>query len=68
MSKFLPTSGLKWNNHKELDLNKHTSNNFKGFILEVDLEHPKELRELHNENPLASNEIQIKETCCLTTT
>ena len=26
MSKFLPTSGFKWINHKKFDLNKYTSN------------------------------------------
>ena len=32
----------------------------KGFVLEVDLEHPKELRELHNDYPLAPDKIEIK--------
>ena len=30
MSKFLPTSGLKWTDPKEFDLNKYTSNSSKG--------------------------------------
>ena len=53
MSKFLPTSGFKWIDLKELDLNKYTSNSLKGCVLEVNLEYPKELRELHNDYPLA---------------
>ena len=41
MSKFLPTSGFKWIDPKECNLNKYTSNSSKGCILEVDLEYPK---------------------------
>ena len=41
MSKFFLTGGSKWINPKEFDLNKHTSNNSKGYVLEVDLEYPK---------------------------
>ena len=51
MSKFLP---------KEFDLSKHTSNSSKGCVLEVDLEYPKELRELHNHYPLASVKLEIE--------
>ena len=43
MSKFLPTSGFKWIDGKEFDLNKYTSNSSKGCTLEVDLKYPKEL-------------------------
>ena len=60
MSKILPTSGLKWIDPKEFDLNKYTSNSSKGCVLEVDLECPKELRELHSNYPLASDKIEIK--------
>ena len=60
MSKFLPTSGFKWVDPKEFDLNKHTSNSSKGCVLDVGLEYPKELRELHNANPLAPDKIKIK--------
>ena len=38
---------------EEFDLNKYTSNSSKGCVLEVDLEYPEELRELHNGYPLA---------------
>ena len=44
----------------EFDLNKNTSNNSKGCVLEVDLEYPKELRELRNDYPLAPDKIEIK--------
>ena len=60
MSKFLPTRGFKWIDQKEFDLNKYSSNSSKGCILEVDLEYLKELRELHNDYPLAPDKIEIK--------
>ena len=60
MVKFLPTSGFKWIDPKEFDLNKYTSNSSKGCVLEVDLEYPKELQELHNDYPLAPDKIEIK--------
>ena len=41
MSKFLPTSGFKWIDPKEFELNKYTNNNSKGCVLEVDIEYPK---------------------------
>ena len=46
MSKFLPTSGFKWIDPKELNLNKYTSNSLEGCVLEIDLEYPKELQML----------------------
>ena len=60
MSKNLPTRGFKWIDPKEFDLNKYTSNISKGCILKVDLEYPKELRELHNDYPLAPDKMEIK--------
>ena len=42
MSKFLPIRGFKWIDPKEFDLNKYTSNNSKGCVLEVEFEYPKE--------------------------
>ena len=60
MSKFLLTSGFKWIEPKEFDLNKYTSNSSKGCVLEVNLEYPKELRELQNDYPLALDKTEIK--------
>ena len=61
MSKFLPTSGFKWIGTKEIDLNKYTSDSSKECILEGDLEYPKELRELYNDYPLATDKWKSKE-------
>ena len=60
MPKYLPTSRFKWINRKEFNLNKYTSNGLKGCVLEVDIEYPKEFRELHSDYPLAADKIEIK--------
>ena len=60
MSKFIPKIGFKWIDPKEFDLNKYSSNSSKGWVLEVDLEYPKELPELYNDYPLALDKIEIK--------
>ena len=59
MSKFLPTSGCKWIDPKGFDLNKYTSISSKLCVLEVDLEYPKELEQLHNDYPLAPDNKEI---------
>ena len=54
MSKPLPTHGFKWMGESELEnWEKHS------FILEVDLEYPKSLYDLHNDYPLAPEQIEV---------
>ena len=54
MSKPLPTHGFKWMNKYELEIwEKHSC------ILEVDLEYPKSLHDLHNDFPLAPEKIEV---------
>ena len=60
MSNFLRISGFKKIDLKEFDLNKYTSNNSNRCVLEVHLEYPKELHELHNDHPLLPDKIEIK--------
>ena len=52
MSQYLPYSGFKWLNQKEIDkfcLNFIDENSLIGYILEFDLEYPADkLHELHN--------------------
>ena len=57
---FLSTSGFRWIDPKEFDLNKYTSSSPKGCVLEVDLDYLDRLRELHNYYLLAPDEIEIK--------
>lgn len=62
MSQYLPTSGFKWMTEKEiekLDLALYKDDSKKGMILEVDLEYPKELHDLHNDYPLAAEKINV---------
>ncbi|XP_068712122.1 uncharacterized protein [Montipora foliosa] len=56
MSQYLPTGGFRWMTKKQIDkidLSKYKEDSNKGSILEVDLEYPKELHDLHNDYPLA---------------
>ena len=55
MSKNLPTSGFKWMNDEELS-------NWKDVpcILEVDLEYPRVLHDLHNDYSLAPENIALE--------
>ena len=41
-------------------MNKYTSNSSKGCVLELDLEYPKDLLELHNDYPLALHKTKIE--------
>ena len=62
MSQYLPTGGFRWMSEKQinnLDLAKYKENSKKGLILEVDLEYPKELHNLHNDYPLAAERVCI---------
>ena len=60
MSKFLPTSEFKWKDPKEFDLNQYINNSSRGYVLEVDLEYPEDLRELYNDHSLIPDKIEIK--------
>ena len=57
MSKSLPTNGFKWMKDNELNIWEKTP-----CILEVDLEYPKELHDLHNDYPLAPEQIEVNKT------
>ena len=62
MSQYLPTGGFKWMTEKKInkiDLAKYKEDSDKGIILEVDLEYPKELHDLHNDYPLAAEKIKV---------
>ena len=58
--KFLPTSVFKWIDPKEFYLNKYTSNNSKGCLLEVDLQYSEELCQLHYDHLVAPDKVKIK--------
>ena len=61
LSQYLPTSGIKWFTEKEInktDLAKYKEDSKKGVILEVDLENPQELHDLHNDFPSAPEKMK----------
>lgn len=58
MSMNLPVGGFKWGK-AEYDPKKYESGT--GAILEVDLEYPKDLHDLHNDYPLAPEQIAPQE-------
>ena len=60
MCKPLPTHGLEWMGQNELNNWKKLSDcEGTGCILEVDLEYPKELHDLHNDYPLAPEMLKV---------
>ena len=65
MSQYLPYSRFKWLNQKEISefcLNSIIENSSVGYILEVDLEYPSELHELHNDYQLAPEKLEISQS------
>ena len=62
MSQYLPTGNFKWlsqNQIEKTNLGKYTENCKKGLILEVDLEYPQELHDLHNDYPLGPEKVKV---------
>ena len=67
MSKYLPYRGFKWSSQEEIkifDVNSISKNSLGRYILEVDLEYPNELHDLHNDYPLASEKLEIIMISC----
>jgi len=62
MSQYLPEGGFRFLNADEREnfrLETKPSNGNLGYILSVDLEYPEELHDLHNDYPLAPEQVQI---------
>ena len=60
MSEYLPYGGFKWlKNVDEFDVISVSEKSPTGYFLEVDLEYPDELHELHNDYPLAPEKLAI---------
>ena len=62
MSQYLPTGNFKWLTEKQINrinwFHRNAESN-KGYILEVDLEYPNELHELHNDYPCAAEQTKV---------
>ena len=58
LSKSFPTSGFKWLDSAKFNLDKYADNIFRGCILEINKEYPKELHVLlHNDYLLAPDKL-----------
>ena len=56
----LPYNKLKWDTKITEDDIINYQNGKTGYILEVDLEYPKDLHDLHNDYPLAPEVVNVK--------
>ena len=64
MSQYLPYSGFKWLNQKEISdlcFNSISENSSIGYMLEVGLEYLSKLHDLHNDYLLAPEKLEISE-------
>ena len=64
MSQYLPTGGFRWMTEKQINkinLAKYKEDSKKGLIMEVDLEYPEELHDLHNDYPLGPEKVKVTE-------
>ena len=62
MSQYLPTGNFKWLTKEQINktnLAKYTAEHDEGLLLEVDLDYPKELHDLHNDYPLAPEKLKV---------
>ena len=62
MSQYLPTGNFNWMTDKEIskiDLGKYKKDGKKGLILEVDLEYPRELHDMHNDYSVAPEKVKV---------
>ena len=66
MSEYLPYEKFEWiRNVDELDVMSINKKSDAGYFLEVDLEYPNELYELHNDFPLAAEELAVSNNMLL---
>ncbi|XP_041351368.1 uncharacterized protein LOC121370296 [Gigantopelta aegis] len=61
MSQALPVSGFQWLDDPHIDVTEVPDDASVGYILEVDLDYPQELHDLHNEYPLAPEKMTVTE-------
>ena len=64
MSEYLPYGEFEWlENVDEFDVNSINEKSEIGYFIEVDLEYPDELHELHNDYPLAQKNLLFLVIC-----
>ena len=62
MSQYLPTGNFKWMTDKEIskiNLGKYKADSKKVLTLEVDLEYPRELHDMHNDYPGCPEKVKV---------
>ena len=62
MSKKLPVDGFKWLDSNKINedfIKNYNGNDTKGYILEVDVEYPKRLHEIHSDLPFLSERMEV---------
>ena len=62
MSQYLPTGNFKWltkEQIKKTNLANYSEEQDEGLLLEVDLDYPQELHDLHNDYPLAPEKLKV---------
>ena len=62
MSKKLPVNGFKWLDNDKINeefIKNYNENEKKGYILEVDINYPKKLHDLHSDLPLLPERMEI---------
>ena len=62
MSKKLPVNGFKWLDSNKINedfIKNYNENDNKGYTLEVDVEYPKRLHELHSDLPFLSERMEV---------
>ena len=65
MSEYLPYGEFNWvKNVDELDVVSINEKSDIGYFLEVDLDYPDELHELHNDYPLAPEKLAVSNDSC----
>ena len=61
MSQFMPYGEFKWINPEDFKLENVRDNSEKGHILEVDIEYPTSLHDLHNDYPFCPEQVVVKD-------
>ena len=65
MSEYLPYEEFEWlKNVDELDVKSINEKSPIRYLLDVDLEYPEKLHELHNDYPLAPENLLFVVICC----
>ena len=62
ITQYLPYDDFEWMSEKEIseiNFDSVSGNNNEGYILEVDLEYPDDLHNLHNDYPLAPDQLSV---------